>query len=243
MLIYGKRAVTEVLGDGHARRLLLARGLQPATARPLERLASKKGVPVEWVPRIALDQELKTTHHQGVAAELPEFRYADPERPFELAAGRNERVLLVLLDQITDAHNYGAIIRSAEALGAHGVVSEARRSAPFSPVTVKTSAGASAYLPIVRVTNLPRFVEELKERGVWVYGADSEGGSHLAELDWDRPLAVVIGSEGTGMRRLVRDKCDALVSIPLRGRVASLNASVAAGILIHAAVAGRHGRG
>ncbi len=239
MIIYGKNAVIEALQEGTVERLLLAQGLQPGTVKQLEALAKKQDVPVDHVPRITLDQSLKTTRHQGIAAELPELSYADPEEPFRLAEKRGERLLLVLLDQISDPRNYGAIIRSAEVLGAHGVVTEERRSAPLSAVVAKTSAGASAHLPLVQVKNLPRYMDGLKERNVWLYGATGDAPNEPEDIDWDRAAALVIGSEGTGMRRLVRDKCDDLVGLPMRGKVASLNASVAAGILLYAVVRAR----
>ena len=239
MIIYGKNAVIEALQEGTVDRLLLAQGLQPGTVKQLEALAKKQSVPVDHVPRITLDQNLKTTRHQGIAAELPELSYADPEAPFRLAEKRGERPLLVLLDQISDPRNYGAIIRSAEVLGAHGVVTEERRSAPLSAVVAKTSAGASAHLPLVQVKNLPRYMDELKSRNVWLYGATGDAPMGPEEVDWDRAAALVIGSEGTGMRRLVRDKCDELVGLPTRGKVASLNASVAAGILLYEVVRAR----
>ncbi len=236
MLIYGKRAVMEALQEGDVYRVMIARGTAPGMVKELESLAKSRSVPFEHVPRIELDQSLKTTRHQGVAAELPELTYADRDAPFKLAESRGEPLLLVLLDQISDPHNYGAIIRSAEVLGAHGVVTEERRSAPVSAVVVKTSAGAASHLPLVQVKNLPRYIDEIKKRNVWVYGTD--GGAYNAphQIDWDRDAALVIGSEGSGMRRLVRDKCDDLVKIPMRGQVASLNASVAAGIMLYEVV-------
>jgi 23S rRNA (guanosine2251-2'-O)-methyltransferase len=239
MLIYGRQAVIEALKEGQVRRLLLAQGLQPGTVRELTQLARRHEVPLVTLPRIELDRAVKTTRHQGIAAELPELRFAEPDAPLALARQRGEKPFLVLLDQITDPHNYGAIIRSAEALGAHGVVTEARRSAPLSPVVAKVSAGASSHLPLVQVVNLPRYMDELKRQGLWCYGAAGEASSRPEELDWNRPIALVIGSEGMGMRRLVRDKCDELVAIPMRGKIRALNASVAAGILLYAGLGAR----
>lgn len=241
MHIYGKNAVIEALREGQVRRVLLAQGLQPGTLKDLEKMARQQGVVVEHIPRIQLDQLLKTTHHQGIVAELPELEFADVEAPFALAKQRNERLLLILCDQLSDPRNYGAIIRSAEVLGAHGVVTEERRSAPLSAVAVKASAGAASYLPIVQVKNLPRFMDELKARNVWIYGAASDAANRPERIDWDRDAALVIGSEGTGMRRLVRDKCDDTVAIPMKGRVGSLNAAVAAGILIYSVMRQREG--
>lgn len=239
MIIYGKQAVLEALQEGSALRLMIAHGIQAGTVKELERVARKENVPVEYVPRIQLDQALKTTRHQGIAAELPELQFAEPEAPFELAKKRGERLLVVLLDQISDPRNYGAIIRSAEVLGAHGVITEERRSAPLSAVVAKTSAGATSHLPLVQVKNLPRYMDELKKRNVWLYGAMGDASNLPGQIDWNRDAALVIGSEGSGMRRLVRDKCDDSIKIPMRGHVASLNASVAAGILIYAVMEAR----
>lgn len=239
MIIYGRNAVAEALAQGQASRLLLARGITPAAERQFLQLARKAGVPVDLVARIELDQLVRTTAHQGVVAELPELSFSDQDAPLRLAEQRGERLFLVLLDQIQDPHNYGAIIRSAEVLGAHGVVTEERRSAPLSAVVAKTSAGAASHLPLVQVKNLPRYMDEIKEAGVWIYAADANEGVAPDRLDWQRDVGLVIGSEGSGLRRLVRDKCDAFVSIPTRGRVSSLNASVAAGIMIWAGLTAR----
>ena len=237
----------EALREGQASRVMVAKGIQPGAFKELENAARRAGVPFEQVPRIQLDQALRTTNHQGVAAELPEVPTSDLEDAYALAAERGERILLVLLDQLTDPRNVGAIIRSAEALGAHAVIMEERRSAPLSAVVVKASAGATSLVPIVIVTNLPRTIEEVKERGVWVYGAApataADDTSTPESIDWDRDAAIVIGSEGTGMRRLVRERCDGLISLPMRGRIGSLNASVAAGILLYCVQRGRTANG
>ncbi|MCS6867163.1 23S rRNA (guanosine(2251)-2'-O)-methyltransferase RlmB [Thermus sp.] len=231
MWIYGRNPVLEALKTGQARRVLVARGVEGWFLRELERL----GAEYTLVPRIELDTLLRTTHHQGVAAEVEEPRYAPLEEAFRLAEARGEPPLLVFLDGITDPRNYGAMIRSALALGAHGVVSEARRSAPLSPLALKASAGAALKLPVVKVTNLPRALEEVKARGLWVYGLDLRGEKTPRELDFKRPLALVVGSEGEGMRRLVREGCDELFRIPIRPEAESLNASVALAIALYAA--------
>lgn len=239
MLIYGKNAVSEALEQGQAELVMVALGVRESTVRDIEKLARRARVPVERVPRIQLDQALKTTAHQGVVAELPELRFADEEAPFSLAAKRGERLLLVLLDHVQDPRNYGAIIRSAEVLGAHGVVTEERRSAPLSAVVAKTAAGATAHLPVVQVKNLARYMDDLKARNVWIYGADAGSSTAPGLIDWDRDAALAIGSEGSGLRRLVREKCDEVVGIETRGQVSSLNASVAAGVLLYAVQLGR----
>jgi 23S rRNA (guanosine2251-2'-O)-methyltransferase len=239
MLIYGRNPVLEALRGGRVRRMFAARGIEPRFIRELELAAHQAGLELEWTPRVEMDRAVKTTQHQGVIAEIDDVNWGDLEDAFDLATSRAEQLLVVLLDGITDPHNFGAIIRSAEVLGAHGVIVEERRSAPLSPTVVKAAAGATSFLPLIQVKNLPRLIDDLKGRGVWVYGAAGEAKTPLSRLDFDRPLALVIGSEGEGMRRLVREKCDDLVSIPMRGRVQSLNASVAAAILVYHALASR----
>lgn len=158
-----------------------------------------------------------------------------------MAKKRGEQVLLVVLDGITDPRNYGAIIRSAFALGAHGVVTEERRSAPLSALVMKASAGTASKIPLVQVKNIARYLEQLKQQGVWVYGTSGKASKTIAELDYQRPLAVVVGSEGEGMRRLVAEHCDELARIPLAEGAESLNAAVALGVVLYQAGLGRKG--
>jgi len=231
MWIYGRNPVLEALRAGRARRVLVARGVEGWLLKELERL----GAPYTLVPRIELDTLLRTTHHQGIAAEVEDPPYASLEDALRLAASRKEPPLLVALDGVTDPMNYGAMIRSALALGAHGVVSEERRAAPLSPLALKASAGAALKLPVVKVKNLPRTLKALKEEGLWVYGLDVRGEKAPWELDYARPLVLVVGSEGEGMRRLVRETCDELFRIPIREEAESLNASVALGIALYQA--------
>lgn len=231
MWIYGRNPVLEALRAGRARRVLVARGVEGWLLKELERL----GAPYTLVPRIELDTLLRTTHHQGIAAEVEDPPYASLEDALRLAASRKEPPLLVALDGVTDPRNYGAMIRSALALGAHGVVSEERRAAPLSPLALKASAGAALKLPVVKVKNLPRTLRALKEEGLWVYGLDVRGEKAPWELDYARPLVLVVGSEGEGMRRLVRETCDELFRIPIREEAESLNASVALGIALYQA--------
>lgn len=239
MFIYGKNSVIEALDSGQVNILLLAKGLNKQTVHQLEKIAKKTKTQVKFVARIEMDQLLKTTKHQGIVAELDDFEYSDQEAPFEIAKKKGEQLLLVILDQINDPRNYGAIIRSAEALGAHGVISEERRSAPLSATVIKVAAGAANHIPIVQVKNLARYIDQIKERNVWIYGAAGEAYNESKDIDWDRDIALVIGSEGSGLRRLIRDKCDDTLKIPLRGKIDSLNASVAAGILINDIVSQR----
>ncbi len=235
MLIYGRNPVLEAIKEGRVSRVWVARGVEPWLLKELDKL----DVDYEQVPRIELDQRLRTTHHQGIAAEVADLKFSDPEAPFELAKKRGETPLLVLLDGITDPRNYGAIIRSALALGAHGVVTEERRSAPLSALVLKASAGTAGKLPLVQVKNLARYLEELKQRGVWVYGAAGKAAKDLEALDYKRPLAIAIGSEGEGLRRLVAERCDELLHIPMHPEAESLNASVALSIILYRVGLGR----
>jgi 23S rRNA (guanosine2251-2'-O)-methyltransferase len=239
MWIYGRNPVLEALEQGQVERVAIAAGVKEGSVAQLRKAARSHGVPVDSVPRIELDRALGTTSHQGVAAQLPELEYADLDATLDKAASQAERLLLVLLDSVQDPRNYGAIVRSAEVLGAHGVVSEKRRSAPLTAVVAKTAAGAASHLPLVQVANLPTLMRDLSRRGVWLYGADAGATATPEQVDWDRDVAIVIGSEGRGLRRLVAESCDELVAIPTRGRIESLNASVAAGVLLYAVQAGR----
>jgi len=229
MLIYGRNPVLEALREGQAGQVWVAKGVEAWLLKELDKL----GAAYKLVPRIELDQMVRTTQHQGLVAEIEEVTYSDPEAPFRLARKRGEQVLLVVLDGITDPRNYGALIRSAYALGAHGVVSEERRSAPLSALVLKASAGTASKIPLVQVKNIARYLEQLKERNVWVYGTSGKASKTIAELDYLRPLAIVIGSEGEGMRRLVAEHCDELARIPLAQGAESLNAAVALGVVLY----------
>lgn len=234
MIIYGRNPVFEALAAGSVVQVFIAAGIQKQMEHDLRSAAAKADVAVQLVPRIELDRLLKTTNHQGVAAEVAETQTTTLPALIEQVHREEGHSLIVLLDHITDPRNLGAIIRSAEAFGALGVVVEERRSAPLSATVAKAAAGATAHIPTCVVTNLPRAIAELKDAGIWVYGAAGEAHPQsLARTDFKRDVAIVIGSEGDGLRRLVRERCDDLVSIPMHGNVNSLNASVAAGILLY----------
>lgn len=235
MLIYGRNPVLEALREGQVEQVWVARGVENWLLKELEKL----GAPYKLVPRIELDQMVRTTQHQGLVAEIEEATYADPEAPFRLAQQRGEQVLLVVLDGVTDPRNYGALIRSAFALGAHGVITEERRSAPLSALVLKASAGTARKIPLVQVKNIARYLEQIKQQGVWVYGTSGKASKTIAELDYRRPLAIVIGSEGEGMRRLVTEHCDELARIPLAQGAESLNAAVALGVVLYQVRLGR----
>jgi len=231
MLIYGRNPVLEAIREGQVGQVWVAKGVEGWLLRELDKL----GAEYKLIPRIEMDQMVKTTHHQGLVAEAEEAKYSSPEAPFSLAQKRGEQPLLIVLDGVTDPRNYGAILRSAFALGAHGVVSEERRSAPLSALVIKASAGTAHKIPLVQVKNISRYLEELKKRGLWIYGTSGKAQKTLEQLDYKRPLAMVIGSEGEGIRRLVSEHCDELARIPLGEGAESLNAAVALGIALYQA--------
>ena len=232
--IEGRNAVTEALRAGTALdKLYIARGETDHTLGRIAAQARKSGVVVVECDRRKLDAMSETHSHQGVIAVAAAQAYAAVEDILQRAADRGEPPLVVVCDEISDPHNLGAIIRTAECAGAHGVIIPKRRSAGLTATVAKASAGAVSVLPVARVTNIPAVLEELKREGLWVYGAAGEAAGTLYETDFKGPTAIVIGSEGDGLGRLVREKCDGLVSIPLRGQISSLNASAAAAVLLY----------
>ncbi len=236
-IIEGRNAVIEALRAGTAiDKIYLQKG---ETDRTLGHIASKArsaGAVVVEADRRKLDAMSRTHAHQGVIALASVREYASVEDILQAAADTGEPPLLVICDELSDPHNLGAVIRTAECAGAHGVIIPKRRSAGLTAVVAKTSAGAVAHVPVARVPNLPALLKELKERGVWVFGTAADGPTSLYDADLKGPAAIVIGSEGSGMGRLVAESCDFLVSIPMRGKLNSLNASAAAAILLYEAV-------
>lgn len=233
-MIEGRNAVLEALRAGRALdKVYIARGETDKALAHIAGLARERGVSVSDCDRRKLDAMSVTKAHQGVIAVCAVREYASLDDILALAESRGEAPFVVVCYEISDPHNLGAIIRSAECVGAHGVVIPKRRSAGLTAVVGKTSAGAAEHLPVARVANISAALQELKDRGLWVYGAAAEGSSPMWETDLTGPLALVIGSEGEGLGRLVRERCDFLVSIPLRGKVGSLNASTAAAVLMY----------
>ena len=233
-MIEGRNAVLEALRAGRALdKVYIARGETDKALAHIAGLARERGVSVSDCDRRKLDAMSVTKAHQGVIAVCAVREYASLDDILALAESRGEAPFVVVCDEISDPHNLGAISRSAECVGAHGVVIPKRRSAGLTAVVGKTSAGAAEHLPVARVANISAALQELKDRGLWVYGAAAEGSSPMWETDLTGPLALVIGSEGEGLGRLVRERCDFLVSIPLRGKVGSLNASTAAAVLMY----------
>ncbi|MBQ1241814.1 MAG: 23S rRNA (guanosine(2251)-2'-O)-methyltransferase RlmB [Oscillospiraceae bacterium] len=236
-LIEGRNAVPEALRAGTPiNKIFLARGETDKTLGHIASTARNAGVVVVEVDRRKLDFMSRTKAHQGVIALAAVREYASVEEILAIAREKGEAPLLVICDEISDPHNLGAIIRTAECAGAHGIIIPKRRSAGLTSIVGKTSAGAISYMPVARVPNLTALIKELKEQGIWVFGTAAEGTTSLYEADLKGPSAIVIGSEGDGMGRLVRENCDFLVSIPMKGRISSLNASAAAAILLYEAV-------
>ena len=198
--------------------------------------AKQAGAVVSVVDRAKLDQMSPTGAHQGIIASVAAHSYATVEELLQRAAERGEAPLLVVCDELTDPHNLGAILRTAECAGAHGVIIPRHRSVGLTAVVAKTSAGAVEYMPVARVSNITNTLRQLQQQGVWVFGTAADGATPLYEADLKGPAAIVIGNEGEGMSRLVAEHCDFKVSIPMKGQISSLNASAAAAILLYEAV-------
>ena len=232
-LIRGVHAVYEALASDNQpiERIHISRAAHSGKLKEIVSIARERGVPVRIEDRAALDRMAYGEIHQGVIAIAGKIEYA----PFEILF-KADRPLVVVLDGVEDPHNLGAVIRTAEACGVAGIVVPERHSAPLSAAVIKASAGASAYVPVVRVKNLVTAIEELKERKLWVIGVDAAGTRDWTDYDYKGPVALVFGGEHDGLRRLVREHCDVLVRLPMLGRIASLNISVAAGVLLYEAV-------
>ncbi|MCI8441349.1 MAG: 23S rRNA (guanosine(2251)-2'-O)-methyltransferase RlmB [Provencibacterium sp.] len=230
-VIVGRNPVLEALrGEREINALYLEQAGAAGAAGQARALAKARGIPVKDVSREKLAQLSGGAAHQGMAVTLAVQAYAALEDIYERA--KDEPLFVILLDELEDPHNLGAIVRTAEAAGAHGVIIPRRRSALLTPAAAKAAAGALEHLPVARVNNLSAVIDELKGRGVWVYAADMDGETYC-KTSFEGPVALVIGSEGRGVGRLVKEHCDAVVSLPMYGQGNSLNASVAAGILIY----------
>jgi len=231
--LYGRGPVRELLrAERCVECLLLQDGVRHTSLGEIVALAKEQGVPVKYVSAKRLDELSSGKNHQGVAVLVAAAQYAQLEEIFGRAG--EDPVFIVIADKIEDPHNLGAIIRTAEAAGAHGLIIPKRQSAGLGPAVAKTSAGAIEHLLVARVANLPTTIDLLKKRGVWIYGADMDAKPY-DQTDFSGPVALVLGSEGSGLSRLVREKCDFLVSLPMRGKMTSLNVSVAAGVLLYEA--------
>jgi len=229
-LAYGIHAVVEALHAGSVERVCVEHGQKNPRVREILALSREKKVPVSIEQRAWLDRKTGGARHQGVLCYISEMPVLSVE---EILAQAGSPGLLLVLDGIEDPHNLGAVLRSAEVAGADGVFVPQRRSAPLSAAVVKASAGAASHLKVAHSANTARLIEQLKEAGYWITGFDVESGRPLWELDFKVPTVLVLGSEGGGLHRLVKEKCDFLASIPMRGKVSSYNVSVAAGIALY----------
>ncbi len=236
-LIEGRNAITEALKSGRAiNKVFLADGDVDKSLGRLAAQAKDAGAVVVRIDRRKLNEMSPTGAHQGIIASVAAHEYSTIEEILASAKEKGEAPLLVICDELSDPHNLGAILRSAECAGAHGVIIPKRRSVGLTAVVGKASAGAIEYMPVARVSNLSAAIRELKDRGVWIYGTAAEGASPLYQTDLTGPTAIVIGNEGVGMSRIVAESCDFKVSIPMKGKISSLNASAAAAILLYEAV-------
>lgn len=233
-VIAGRNPVSEAIRSSRTiDRILVAKGARTGAVVGILAKAKKKDIPVKEVDVKKLDFLARGANHQGIIALAGVKEYASVEDILALAEERNEKPFIIILDELEDPHNLGAIIRTAECTGAHGVIIPKRRSATLSYAVGKASAGAVEYVPVARVSNINNTIEKLKKSGVWVYGADMNG-TDFSDCDFSGAVALVIGNEGKGISRLVRENCDEMVSLPMRGKINSLNASVAAGVLMYA---------
>lgn len=236
-MIAGKHPVLEALRSGREiNKIWIADGAQKSLTQPIVAEAKKFGIVVQFVDKRKLDNLTPGVTHQGVVAQAAAFAYVEVEEILERAKQREEIPFILLLDEIEDPHNLGSILRTAECTGVHGVIIPKRRSAGLTATVLKTSAGAAEHVPVARVTNLAQTIDKLKEAGVWVAGTDVSAAQDVYKMKFDMPLVVVIGNESKGMGRLIKEKCDFLVKLPMLGQLNSLNASVAAGVLMYEVV-------
>jgi rRNA methylase, putative, group 3 len=233
-IIEGRNAVIEALRSNRTiEQILVASGDVTGSINVVLALAKDNKVVIKQVDRRKLDQMSETGAHQGVIAQITPYKYFEVEDILEYAREKQEDPFIIILDEIEDPHNFGSIIRTAETCGAHGIIIPKRRNVGVTPTVYKSSAGAVEHVKISKVTNLNNTIDKLKEKGIWVYGADMSGESYCYDANFNGPLALIIGSEGKGILKLTKEKCDVLVKIPMIGKISSLNASVAGGILMY----------
>lgn len=233
-VLVGRNAVTEALKSGRGiNRILLADGERDGSVKTIVALAKERGIVTEFVNRSKIEKLAAGHRHQGVLAHVSPVAYVTVEEILERAAQAGEPPFLLLLDELEDPHNLGALLRTADAAGVHGVLIPKRRSVSLSATVAKTSAGAVEYVPVAKIGNMVQTLKMLKEKGLWAVGADMDGRQSYDEVDLTGPMVLVVGSEGHGMSRLVKEHCDFIVRLPMVGKINSLNASVAGSILIY----------
>lgn len=233
-LIEGRNAVIEALkSDRTIEQILIAKGDMEGSIHVVLGLAKDKGIVIKEVDRKKLDQMSETKAHQGVIAVVTPYTYFEVDDILEYAESKGQKPFIIILDEIEDPHNFGSIIRTAEICGAHGIIIPKRRNVGVTPTVYKSSAGAVEHMKIAKVTNLNAAIESLKEKGIWIYGADMDGEDYCFNVNFSGAVALIIGSEGRGISKLTKEKCDVLVKVPMVGQITSLNAAVAGGILMY----------
>ena len=241
-LIEGRNAVIEALkGDRTIENILVAKGDMTGSISKIMAIAREKNIVIKEVDRKKLDSMSATGVHQGVMAIVTPYKYYSIDDILDYADKKGEKPFIVILDEIEDPHNLGSIIRTAETCGVHGIIIPKRRNVGITPTVYKTSAGAIEYMRVAKVGNVNKAIDMIKERGVWVYGADMDGEGYCYQTDFSGAVALVIGSEGRGISKLTKEKCDGLVKIPMVGNITSLNASVAAGIMMYEVLKQKNG--
>jgi 23S rRNA (guanosine2251-2'-O)-methyltransferase len=237
-VLEGRNSVLEALRSGRPiGKIFLAKNVERhSVIAEIIHLAQVNGVPLEYVERLAIDRQSETAANQGVIAYTISKEYLDLDELLTITKDKNEPALFIILDGVEDPHNLGAILRTAEASGIHGVIVREKRAVGLTPTVEKASAGAIEYIPISRVTNISQTIEYLKKNNIWVVGIDQTGKTNYTRIDYKTPTAIVIGGEGKGLSDLVKKHCDFLASIPMKGKITSLNASVAAGVVMYEAL-------
>lgn len=231
--IIGKNPVLEAIkAKRDINKIWIGEGSQKGAMQSIIKSAKENQIVVQFVPRKKLD-EMVEGNHQGVVAQVAAYHYYELDELFKRANDRNESPFFLILDEIEDPHNLGSIMRTADASGVHGIIIPKRRSVGLTATVAKASTGAIEHIPVVRVTNIARTIDELKEKGVWIAGTDAKGDMDYRDIDGTLPIALIIGSEGKGISRLHKEKCDFLLQLPMKGHVTSLNASVAAALLMY----------
>jgi len=241
-IIAGRNSVMEALRAGRSiDKIFVAKGMREGSILKIIAIAREKGIPVVDTDANKIAEQSGRVNHQGVMAAASAKEYVSVEDMLAAAETAGEKPLIIICDGISDEMNLGAIIRSAEAFGAHGVIIPKRNSAAISPVVAKTASGAVEYVNIAKVTNIAMTIEDLKKKNIWIAGTDASATQRIDQADFNIPLALVVGSEGAGISRLVKEKCDFLVAVPMQGQLSSLNASAAAAVFMYEAVRQRLG--
>lgn len=242
--VEGRNAVIELLeSDRDINKIFISNGEKHGSINKIINMAKQRKVLITEVNKAKLKEMAKTENYQGVIAIVPPFEYCDVDDIIEEAKKRNESPFIIILDGIEDPHNLGSIIRTAETAGVHGIIIPKRRAASVNSTVAKVSAGAVEYMKIARVNNINETIKFLKENGIWICGTDISTNTYYDKQDFTGPIGIVIGSEGFGMSRLVKENCDFLVKIPMKGKITSLNAAVSAGIVIYEAVKQKKNKG